>query len=101
MPAFRILMSTVTAVGLVMLFLVFLDWQAGLLAPKHFPGADHDIRHHAGGLLLSLPIPLHVIFIGLIMQKRWLSPGMARFAWVGIVTSGLWLGASLLYRMIG
>lgn len=83
-----------------MLFIVLWDGQAGILAKEHFPDTNHTAGHHFGGLLIALPVPLHVIFIGLILQKRFLSPGWAKFAWVGIVTSGMWLGASLLYRAV-
>lgn len=100
MQPFRLLMTTISVAGLILLTMVLMDWQAGSLAPEHFPNQDHRTIHHLGGLLLALPVPLHIIFIGLILQKRWLSPAWGRFAWVGIVTSGLWLGASLAYRML-
>ena len=98
MPLFRILASAVTLVGLILLGLVVSDWANGVLAGEFFPDVEHTDRHHLGGLLLALPVPLHMIFIGLIVQKRWFSPAWARFAWVGIVTSGLWLGVSLIFR---
>lgn len=98
--AFRLLASLTTVVGLCLLVLVFVDWSNDILAGEFFPDTEHTYKHHLGGLLLALPVPLHVIFIGLIIQKKWLSPPMAKFAWVGITSSGMWLGASLLYRMI-
>lgn len=100
MHPYRLLMSTISAAGLILLAMVLIDWQTGTLAAKHFPDLEHEVGHHLAGLILSLPIPLHVIFIGLIMQKRWLGPAWSRFAWFGIVTSGLWLGATLLYRAL-
>ncbi len=99
MKSFRLFASTVTGVGLCLLVLVFWDWHTGVLAGEFFPDTEHTYKHHLGGLLLALPVSLHVIFIGLIIQKKWLSPPMARFAWVGIVSSGLWLGASLLAKL--
>lgn len=95
MQTFRLLASLVTVVGVCLLAFVFIDWHDGVLAEEYFPELDHASTHHFKGLLLALPVPLHVIFIGLIIQKRWLSPGWARFAWVGITASGLWLGATL------
>lgn len=86
-------------VGVCLLVLVIVDWQNGILAGQFFPDVEHAPRHHLYGLLLALPVPLHVIFIGLILQKKWLSPPMARFAWVGIVSSGMWLGVSLLVKL--
>ena len=99
MKVFRILASLVSVIGILLLVMVFVDWQAGYLADKFYPGLEHSSRHHLYGLLLALPIPLHVIFIGLIIQKKWLSPPMAKFAWMGITSSGMWLGVSLALRM--
>jgi len=100
LKVFRILASLVSLLGLVLLVTVFVDWQTGYLGGKFFPMTEHDAWHHFLALLLALPVPLHMIFIGLIVQKKWLSPPMARFAWVGIVSSGMWLGVSLLVRML-
>ncbi|MDC0336094.1 hypothetical protein OAN24_04260 [Pseudodesulfovibrio sp.] len=99
MKIFRILASIVSVVGLCLLVLVLMDWHNGILAGDFFPDVKHTPKHHLGGLLLALPVPLHVIFIGLIVQKKWLSPSMARFAWVGIVLSGMWLGVSLAVKL--
>ncbi|QJB55777.1 hypothetical protein [Pseudodesulfovibrio sp. zrk46] len=100
MRVFRIFATLVSAIGLMLLVMVFVDWWTGYLAMKFFPEESHDAHHHLFGLMLALPVPLHVIFVGLIVQKKWLSPPMAKFAWVGIVSSGLWLGASLAIRML-
>jgi len=100
MHPFRLLASAVTLIGICLLVLALADWQTGLLAEKFFPEATHAREHHLYGLLLALPVPLHIIFIGLIVQKRWLSPTMARFALVGIITSGLWLGAALIIKIV-
>jgi len=90
--------TTITLVGLCMLGLVFYNAYEGGLVARYFPDVEPVARHHVYGLLLALPVPLHVIFIGLIIQKKWLTESMARFAWVGIVSSGMWLGASLTVR---
>jgi len=95
----RNICTTVTIVGLCLLGLVCLDAYEGNLATKYFSDSRIIAEHHAYALLLSLPVPLHIIFIGLIVQKRWLSEPLARFAWFGIVGSGLWLGASLAVKM--
>ncbi len=100
MKIFRLLASMVSVIGIGLLVIVLMDWQAGTLAPRYFPELEHMTKHHIYGLLLALPVPLHVIFIGLIVQKQWLSPIWQRFAWVGIVTSGLWLGASIVWNMV-
>ena len=99
MNSYRIFASTVSTVGICLLGLVFYDTLNGILAGEFFPDVEHTTRHHLGGFLLALPVPLHVIFIGLVLQKRWLSPAWARFAKVGIVTSGLWLGLALAMKL--
>jgi len=74
MNVFRILASAVTLVGLCLFVLVIVDWQNNILAGEFFPDVEHTYKHHLGGLLLALPVPTHLIFIGLIVQKRWFSP---------------------------
>lgn len=96
---FRTLAFSVTLVGVILLALTFHYWQQGDLAPKYFPDVTHTDSHHLSGLLLALPVPLHIIFIGLIVQKKYLSRPWQRIAWVGITGSGIWLGISLLIRM--
>ena len=95
MNAFRIIASATSIVGICLLGLVLYEGYTGALAGQFFPDIEHTPAHHFGGLLLALPVPLHVIFIGLIVQKKWLSIGWAKFAWVGIVGSGMWLGVAL------
>lgn len=82
-----------------MLVLVLINGLSGELAAKYFPEISHELPHHVGGMLLALPVPLHVIFIGLIIQKKHLSPRWARFAWIGISSSGVWLGIALALRL--
>ena len=50
-------------------------------------------------LALSLPVPMHVIAVGFILQKKWLDRNWTRVAWWAVVGSGLWLGAALLIRL--
>lgn len=71
----------------------------GSLASKVFPNAEPTAKIAAYALGLTFPVPLHVISIGLILQRRWLSSGWSKFAWIAIVTSGLWLGAALVVKM--
>jgi hypothetical protein len=51
-------------------------------------------------LALRLPVPLHVMSVGLMVQKRWLPPAEARAAWVSVVISGCWLGVALAVRLL-
>ena len=94
----RNICTTVTILGLCLLGVaVFQAWE-GELAAEYYPDAVHTAKHHAGGLLLALAVPFHVIFIGMILQRKWLTRPMARFARLGIVLSGIWLGVALAVR---
>lgn len=99
MILFRLFASTVSVIGLCLLALVLYDGFSGVLAGEFFPDTETTPLHHLGALLLALPVPLHVIFIGLIIQKRSLTPPWARFAWFGIVSSGVWLGIALVVKL--
>ena len=94
----RNICTTVTILGLCLLGVAVFDAWEGRLAAKYFPDAAHTGKHHVGGLFLALAVPFHVIFIGMILQQKWLTRPMARLARVGIVTSGLWLGIALAVR---
>ncbi len=99
MKALRICASAVSIAGLGLLGLVLYDATVGALAAKFFPGTESTPFLHLGGLLLALPVPLHIIFIGMIVQVKWLKPPWARLARVGIVFSGLWLGVALAAKL--
>ena len=51
-------------------------------------------------LALGLPVPFHVISVGLLLQRRWLSHSWARIAFPAAVISGCWLGVALVARII-
>ncbi len=51
-------------------------------------------------LAFRLPVPLHVISVGLIVQRRWLPRAAARAAWVSVMISGCWLGLALAARWL-
>ncbi len=72
----------------------------GTLAAQYFAYTLGAWTSTAGALGLSLPVPLHVISVGLIVQKRWLSPPWAKAAWYAVVISGCWLGTSLAVRLL-
>lgn len=94
----RNICTTVTILGLCLLGVAVLDAWEGRLAAEYFPDVIHTGKHHAGGLFLALAVPFHVIFIGMILQQKWLTRPMARFARLGIVLSGIWLGIALAVR---
>ena len=49
---------------------------------------------------LSLPVPMHVIAVGLILQRKWLGRNWTQAAWWAVVFSGCWLGAALIIKLI-
>ena len=95
--------SVATAVSLVGIGLLGrLLWMAadGSLSAVVLPHAEPGGWTPAVSLALALPVPLHVIAIGLIVQRRWLSVPWKRFAWIAIVGSGCWLGVALVVRTL-
>ncbi len=97
---FRTVANVIIVVGLCLLAKVLYNAATGSLATRFFaqsPGSRLDTVYALG---LALPIPFHVILIGLIVQKRWLSPRWAKIAWFAVIISGCWLGASLAIRLV-
>ena len=94
----RILANGVVLVGLFLLGRVICQVAFSGLA---VPAASLPAGTGPQGLMalgLRLPVPLHVIAVGLVLQKRWLAPAWARMAWWAAVFTGFWLGAALLIR---
>ncbi len=95
----RIIANTTILAGLFLLGRVICQATTGGLAAQ-YPALPPGL--HAYGLLalgLSLPVPMHVIAVGLILQKKRLARGWARLAWWAVVFSGCWLGAALLFKL--
>ncbi|MFQ5569654.1 MAG: hypothetical protein ACE5G0_08255 [Rhodothermales bacterium] len=97
---FRVLASMVVVVGLLLLVKTLYHGFTGTLSDQLFPQSDGALIWSVYALGLSLPVPLHVIFVGLIVQKRWLSPRWATFAWIGVAASGCWLGVALGIKLL-
>ncbi len=96
----RIFCSLISLAGVFLLVLLLISLVDGSLGRNLFPLAPDSWIWKAVALILSLPVPFHVFAIGLILQRRHLSPAWRRFAWVSIVVSGLWLGAALLAKAV-
>jgi len=93
---------TVMAVGVFLfLRLVYGAINGSLIAEyyDHLHAATKPNRYLLLSLVLGLPVPLHVISIGLILRRKLLPPIWAKLAWFSIVISGCWLGASLAIRL--
>ena len=95
----RILANATILIGLFLLGRVICQATTGGLAAQ-YPALPTGLA--ARGLYalgLSLPVPMHVIAVGLILQRKWLDRNWTRVAWWAAVFSGLWLGAALLIRL--
>jgi hypothetical protein len=95
----RMLSNATILAGLFLLGRVICQAASGGLAAQ-YPTLPPGWR--AYGLValgLSLPVPMHVIAVGLFLQKKRLARGWARLAWWAVVFSGCWLGAALLFKL--
>ena len=67
----------------------------GSLVAQLFPESQESVSNTVVALALSLPLPFHVISVGLLLQRRWLSHSWARIAFLAVVISGSWLGVAI------
>jgi len=72
----------------------------GTLMAHEFAKFRESWTNAVYALGMSLPIPFHVISIGLVLQMKWLAPPWARAAWLAAVISGCWLGVALGIRVL-
>ena len=96
----RIAANIVILVGFFVLGRVLCNSQSGALAQQYFGTSPQSWIQYVYALGLGLPVPLHVIAIGLVLQLRWLSPWWTKFAGWAIVISGCWLGLALAIRWL-
>ena len=96
----RVLANTVVVAGVFLLARILYEAGAGSLAGRVFSNADGSSATTALALGMALPLPLHVISIGLVVQQWWLSRRLARVAWWAIITSGCWLGVALAVKWL-
>lgn len=96
----RIVANTTILAGFFLLGRVVCQAATGGLAAQ-YPALPPGLRAYGlMALWLSLPVPMHVIAVGLILQKKWLTRGWGRLAWWAVVFSGCWLGAALLFKLV-
>jgi hypothetical protein len=96
----RIVANIVVAVGLGLLARVIYRAAVGSLSAQLFPQLQGSWILTMLALGLSLPVPFHVVAVGLFLQKRSLSPFWAKAARVAVVVSGCWLGAALGVKLL-
>jgi len=97
---FRIFATSISVVGIVLLIRMCYHIPTGDLVKNYNSGWEVNTRNTLLAIALFLPIPLHVISIGMIIQKRWLTLKMKKIAWYSIVSSGMWLGIALAFKLI-
>jgi uncharacterized BrkB/YihY/UPF0761 family membrane protein len=96
----RVIANLVILIGFLLFGRVLFNSASGALAQQYFGTSTQTWIQNVYALGLSLPIALHIISVGLILQLRWLPSGWARAARWAIVVSGCWLGAALGIRWL-
>ena len=82
-------------VGVFLLARVIYHAASGFLLAQLFPESQQSWANNLYAIGLSLPIPLHVISIGLVLQRSLMPPHWVRIAWLAVMISGCWLGVAL------
>jgi hypothetical protein len=96
----RVIANVVILVGFFFLARVLYYGLAGDLAQRYFAPTPGSPTQSAYAFFLSLPIPFHIIAVGLVLQLKWLSPLWRRAARWAVVISGCWLGLALAVRWL-
>ena len=96
----RVIANIIILIGFFFLGRVLYYGLSGVLAQQYFTTPHGSVIQNVSALGLGLPIPLHIIAVGWVLQLRWLSPAWARAARWGIVLSGCWLGIALAIRWL-
>ena len=92
---FKLLANAAIIVGAFLLARVIYGAINGTLASQLSPESQGIFWNTAFALGLGLPVPLHIISIGLVLQRRWLPNGWAKVSVPAVIISGCWLGAAL------
>jgi succinate dehydrogenase/fumarate reductase cytochrome b subunit len=96
----RAIANLVILVGLFLLVKILYNAASGSLAAQLVAASQESWIERMAALGLSLAVPFHVISVGLILQRRWLSPPWTRAAWIAVVVSGCWLGLALGIKLL-
>ena len=100
MSLFRIVANIIILSGIVLLAKLLYTFFGGQLVLQTYSSTHDSWTGSLFALALKIPIPLHVISVGMILQRKWLSPALSKFAWCSVVISGCWLGAALAIRWL-
>lgn len=96
----RVTANLIILTGLFLLGRVLCNSFSGAAAQHYFGTLPVTGLQKVYALGLSLPVPLHVISVGLVLQLRRLSLLWAKIARWAAVVSGCWLGLALAIRWI-
>lgn len=96
----RAIANLVILVGLFLLVKILYNAATGSLTAQLFAASPESWTKHVSALGLGLPIPFHIISVGLILQRRWLSPPWKKVAWIVVAVSGCWLGVALGIKLL-
>lgn len=96
----RVVANILIFVGLFLLVRVLHSAVTGSLVTQPFAQSQGSWIRNVYALGLSLPVPFHVISVGLVLQRRWFPPLWTRVAWLAVVVSGCWLGVALGIKML-
>lgn len=96
----RVTANLVILIGLFLFGRVLFNSTRGALAQQYFASLPESWVESVYALGLSLPVPLHIISVGLVLQLRWLSPRWAKGAQWAVIVSGCWLGLALVTRWL-
>ena len=91
---YRLLANTAIIVGVFLFARVIYGAVDGRLASQLLPESHGILWNTAVALGLDLPIPLHVIAVGLVLQRRWLPDWWAKISVPAVVISGSSSGRS-------
>ena len=95
---YRTFASFISVFGIIVFFRTLIYAINGNLVTEVNEEWEQNLTNTLYALGISLPVAFHIIFIGLIIQKRWLPIKWKRIAWFGIVISGIWLGIALVIK---
>jgi hypothetical protein len=95
----RLIANAAIAVGLYLFARMIYSAANGSLGVQLFPESQGAAWNTVAALVLALPIPFHVISVGLLLQRRWLPYSWSRIAFLATVISGCWLGAALGFKL--
>ncbi len=96
----RIFANATILTGLFLLGRIICQATVGGLAAQYPALPAGQAARSLFALGLSLPVPMHVIAVGLVLQRKWLNRRWARAAWWAAVFSGCWLGLALMAQLI-